>query len=537
MGLTAKGAALYAKAQTGIALHFTRIALGDGDLGTNQAINLNALISQKVSLAVTELKVLTGGKAVIGGVMQPSDVTTGFYWKELGLFATDPDLGEVLYYYGNAGAQSDWIPPNGGGTLVEKHINVTPIVGNASSITATIDDSLVYATVQDLQGKISHSLATAVNDFLIASKAGTFVKKTLAEVKSILGLGSAAYTDSAAYATANHNHNGTYETPTGAQDKVNALAGAGNTKTVKQLSDELGSHSNDNTAHVPYAGITTGTVNAYTIATPAITALTAGMAVCVKFHVDSTAASTLNWNGKGAKGIKKANGVDATNLKSGIYTLRYDGANFILQGDGASGDATASDLRSGKKASTDAGDIIGNVPVKGNNPSVGHEPSIASIASGVRYYLKAPKGLYDNDTWIFIDDPNFVENNIKKDVTVHGKTGTLVDGTNMKKTAIGTVSSSSSQLGFLNQSNQTTNFYYLEVSGLTFTPRMICIDRINGAAATVYDSTVLFAAGCTIMLCAGSDYTLQKTGNAYVSSTGFRLPVWYNATYTWWAIE
>jgi len=40
---------------------------------------------------------------------------------------------------------------------------------------------------------VKHSLATAVNDFLVASGVGAFVKKTLAEVKAILGLGSLAY--------------------------------------------------------------------------------------------------------------------------------------------------------------------------------------------------------------------------------------------------------------------------------------------------------------------------------------------------------
>jgi hypothetical protein len=40
---------------------------------------------------------------------------------------------------------------------------------------------------------ILHSLATAANDLLMASAAGAFVKKTLAEVKAALGLGSAAY--------------------------------------------------------------------------------------------------------------------------------------------------------------------------------------------------------------------------------------------------------------------------------------------------------------------------------------------------------
>jgi|GEM_PF-2272700 len=49
---------------------------------------------------------------------------------------------------------------------------------------------------------VPHSLATAVNDFIVASGAGVFVKKTLGEVKTILGLGTAAYTASTAYATA-----------------------------------------------------------------------------------------------------------------------------------------------------------------------------------------------------------------------------------------------------------------------------------------------------------------------------------------------
>lgn len=53
-----------------------------------------------------------------------------------------------------------------------------------------------------MSGKINHSLATAANDFLVASGVGIFVKKTLAEVKAILGLGSAAYTNTNAYATA-----------------------------------------------------------------------------------------------------------------------------------------------------------------------------------------------------------------------------------------------------------------------------------------------------------------------------------------------
>jgi hypothetical protein len=64
-----------------------------------------------------------------------------------------------------------------------------------TSFQATPDDTH-YPTeklVKDsLDTKISHSLATAVNDFLVASGIGVFVKKTLAEVKTILGVGAAS---------------------------------------------------------------------------------------------------------------------------------------------------------------------------------------------------------------------------------------------------------------------------------------------------------------------------------------------------------
>jgi hypothetical protein len=85
---------------------------------------------------------------------------------------------------------------------------VLPGVTDHGALTGLTDD--------DHTQYIKHSLATAINDFLVASGAGTFVKKTLAEVKTILGLGTAAYTASADYAVAakgvtngdSHDHNG-----------------------------------------------------------------------------------------------------------------------------------------------------------------------------------------------------------------------------------------------------------------------------------------------------------------------------------------
>ena len=137
---------------------------------------------------------------------------------------------------------------------------------------------------------------------------------------------------------------------------------------VGQAKQETTAHIADYVKH-PGTGKTTNSGNAYAVTlNPAPPSYADQMGVIITVNANSTGASTLNINGLGAKPIKKANGNDVTNLKAnGVYTLRYnaDTGNFILQGEGASGNASASDLLSGKTASTDAGDIEGTMLNRG----------------------------------------------------------------------------------------------------------------------------------------------------------------------------
>ncbi|WP_438449389.1 phage tail-collar fiber domain-containing protein, partial [Gorillibacterium sp. sgz5001074] len=147
---TNKGLALQAKAQAGTELQFTRVGIGDGSLGAQQVVNLNTLVSQKMSLPITKLKPQTGGKAVVGFSFTNQSVSAGFYFREIGLFAQDPQDGEILYCYANAGSGAEFIAAGGGAEVIEKAIDIIAIVGSASSVTATINSSLVYASQQDL---------------------------------------------------------------------------------------------------------------------------------------------------------------------------------------------------------------------------------------------------------------------------------------------------------------------------------------------------------------------------------------------------
>jgi hypothetical protein len=120
--------------------------------------------------------------------------------------------------------------------------------------------------------------------------------------------------------------------------------------------------------HIPYA-VATGSANAYSVTIPGVTSYQEGLAIAVKINADNTGPSTINVNGLGAVAIKKPNGLDvaAGNLKTNsIYTLRYNGVNFILQGEGGSGTAQPADVLSGKTFTNDQGEQTGTMPNRGS---------------------------------------------------------------------------------------------------------------------------------------------------------------------------
>ena len=156
------------------------------------------------------------------------------------------------------------------------------------------------------------------------------------------------------------------ETPLGASNKAN-------TAKVEALQDAK-AYVNDLIKVGLLYGITTGSANTYTLSVDSNViygALFAGVRISFKVHVNNTGSSTLNVNNLGAKTIKKPNGnnLSAGNLKAGsVYTVVYDGTNFILQGEGGEyGTATASDVRSTKTIGTDAGLVSGSLVTRASS--------------------------------------------------------------------------------------------------------------------------------------------------------------------------
>ncbi|MBB3132132.1 phage-related tail fiber protein [Paenibacillus rhizosphaerae] len=149
-GLTNKGRVLQAKAQAGSQLKYTKFVLGDGQLAGQSIATLINVVSPKKTVEVSRLKMNPPDQAMVGFVLSNQDVATGFYFRELGLYALDPDEGEILYWYANAGDTADYIPPTNTGDVVNKTIDMLVYVGTASNVTLTIDQNLAYVTHDEL---------------------------------------------------------------------------------------------------------------------------------------------------------------------------------------------------------------------------------------------------------------------------------------------------------------------------------------------------------------------------------------------------
>lgn len=143
MTLTNAGQALQTKVQAGATLTFTRIALGDGQLNGQPIAPLTALISQKATVEVDSVRVVNTSTAQVAGFFSNADISTGFWWRETGVFAQDPDVGEILYGYTNAGDAGDYIPTVAD-NRVEKYIYCSIAVASATTVDITIPSSDTY---------------------------------------------------------------------------------------------------------------------------------------------------------------------------------------------------------------------------------------------------------------------------------------------------------------------------------------------------------------------------------------------------------
>lgn len=157
--ITKKGQELLAKVVAGTTkLEFTKIKVSDaklsGDLASMTGIGT---IKQEEKVASVVRK--NGSNVTVSASFSNQTLGQGYYVRNLGLYANDPQAGEILYSISVADestATADYMPPFNGIGVSSLLVDLVTAVSNASNVTVEVDPAAgaTVAQIVDLQEQI-----------------------------------------------------------------------------------------------------------------------------------------------------------------------------------------------------------------------------------------------------------------------------------------------------------------------------------------------------------------------------------------------
>ena len=136
--LTQKGNDLIAKLMaSGEGLQFTRVSVGDGSIPSGSSPDsMTDLGHEVMDGMIASIANSNNGEVSIVAQVSSVGVETGFNATELGLWATDPDEGEILYTYLSLQEHPEWIRPDGDAVNKLATFTLVTIVSSVSIVTA-----------------------------------------------------------------------------------------------------------------------------------------------------------------------------------------------------------------------------------------------------------------------------------------------------------------------------------------------------------------------------------------------------------------
>ncbi|MBR6888758.1 MAG: phage tail protein [Selenomonadaceae bacterium] len=163
MRLTVNGHDMLAKAVAGQKLTFTRVAFGDsilnGEVYTPNeywTVHRTALVNEReISLPLVDVKFAGNGCALVKFQIDNSNLTTGFWAREIGLFAKVGSEAEKLYSYKNVGVLANYIVAGGGAVATNLIVSLVTVIDEATNVTAVVDASLLNVTAAEFSAHVN----------------------------------------------------------------------------------------------------------------------------------------------------------------------------------------------------------------------------------------------------------------------------------------------------------------------------------------------------------------------------------------------
>ena len=194
--MTDVGAALQAKVNAGkTKLTFTKIKVGSGVNATNP-LALTDVISSKWE--TTNFVVKLEGKIVsVDTVITNTGIHEAFRMSEIGLFAQDPDRGEILYAY-LTDPEPDRMPAESGSVVVSQELTIGMVFSNTGDVSLTVNigalitrEQLTEAVKQHNTDISSHPPITdQIKAILGSANWKDSPASTLVTIKNLLGQGA-----------------------------------------------------------------------------------------------------------------------------------------------------------------------------------------------------------------------------------------------------------------------------------------------------------------------------------------------------------
>lgn len=146
--VTQNGRALMAKLLAGKSTQFTKIKVSSTIYPDAQLANLTALTNIKQEAPAQAYGNNTATVSVVGAI-ENTGLATGYYINTVGLYAVDPDKGEILYSVSSASVNG-YMPPDTGVSKSGFEFKIYTEVGNATQVDLTVDPA-AFATHEDIE--------------------------------------------------------------------------------------------------------------------------------------------------------------------------------------------------------------------------------------------------------------------------------------------------------------------------------------------------------------------------------------------------
>lgn len=156
--ITNKGQALLAKMIAGSGnIEFTKISASSTTYTDAQLEGLTSLSNVKQTSLISKVTRTNEVAIKVETAFTNTELTAGYYMKALGLYAVDPDEGEILYAVTRETSGNCYMPAYNGITVSGAYVQLVTTVGNADSVSLEVDQAAVatIGDIQDLQKQIA----------------------------------------------------------------------------------------------------------------------------------------------------------------------------------------------------------------------------------------------------------------------------------------------------------------------------------------------------------------------------------------------